>query len=437
VRRARGAPVKGPPSWAGEGKAQGARADEDERGTALPVDSSMTFAWLNGGASHEPHRLAYWIIMTVRETIGRALEKEGPLCSGCLQVAAELRSAIRVTEVLHELEASGHMRRERGLCPGCQETRMVSTRTERDLRDVPPSPHELLKGTAMEETLLYANPLVVPGSLERDPLTGQGWITVRCLRPGCPHTKRTQLKRIPKHILCTTHRHEDAIEMARLRMGSLASGGGPRSGLDGGKISWRGVVVSIQPRIRLQRSFDERTHSYLGFVLGIEGRLGTQNSIAFLIAIGEGAQAKHAFRIGDEVSGVSVPVEDPAQEIAAHYKTSALEVQHRGETSSESQGPPYRSLPPPLPTYREQGHRRLDARTYEAKCTTCIWGCKMPVEIIVDQWDRTRGPGNLHHRMETFCYGPRDCAVYKAGPVRKVQGRKKWMVHEDDGYSTH
>lgn len=31
-----------------------------------------------------------------------------------------------------------------------------------------------------------------------------------------------------------------------------------------GKAAWSGRVVSVQPRIRLSRSFDERSHSYLG-----------------------------------------------------------------------------------------------------------------------------------------------------------------------------
>jgi hypothetical protein len=29
-----------------------------------------------------------------------------------------------------------------------------------------------------------------------------------------------------------------------------------------GKLSWQGKVVSVQPRIRLTRSFDERSHAY-------------------------------------------------------------------------------------------------------------------------------------------------------------------------------
>ena len=31
------------------------------------------------------------------------------------------------------------------------------------------------------------------------------------------------------------------------------------------KLTWQGTLVSVQPRIRLTRSFDERTHSYLGY----------------------------------------------------------------------------------------------------------------------------------------------------------------------------
>src|SRR5215470_5740068 len=35
-----------------------------------------------------------------------------------------------------------------------------------------------------------------------------------------------------------------------------------------------------------------------------------------------------------------------------------------------------------LSAYRERGHRRLAARTFQEKCWSCIWGCRMPVEMI-------------------------------------------------------
>ena len=68
--------------------------------------------------------------------------------------------------------------------------------------------------------------------------------------------------------------------------------------------------------------------------------------------------------------------------------------------------------------YRERGHRRLDVRTYEAKCVTCIWAYRMPVETIIDQWN----PSVREHRFETLCYGPKSCPLYRAGPTRKVPG---------------
>lgn len=42
------------------------------------------------------------------------------------------------------------------------------------------------------------------------------------------------------------------------------------------KVAWSGRIVSIQPRIRLMRSFDERSHSYLRYVLRVEGTIGDE-----------------------------------------------------------------------------------------------------------------------------------------------------------------
>ena len=36
-------------------------------------------------------------------------------------------------------------------------------------------------------------------------------------------------------------------------------------------------------------------------------------------------------------------------------------------------------------TNRSRGHRRLDVRTYQSKCLSCIWDCRMSVERITDQ----------------------------------------------------
>lgn len=46
-----------------------------------------------------------------------------------------------------------------------------------------------------------------------------------------------------------------------------------RTEVAGSKISFNGVLTSVQPRIRLTRSFDEPSHTYLGYVLRVRGSL--------------------------------------------------------------------------------------------------------------------------------------------------------------------
>jgi hypothetical protein len=81
-----------------------------------------------------------------------------------------------------------------------------------------------------------------------------------------------------------------------------------------------------------------------------------------------------------------------------------------------------------LPTYRARGHRRLDPLVYESRCQQCIWGARMPVQMIIDQWN----PSNVRHRTETFCYGPKSCPLYRSGAPRRVPGRKGMVWVEED-----
>jgi len=192
------------------------------------------------------------------------------------------------------------------------------------------------------------------------------------------------------------------------------------------KVDWSGKVLAVQPRIRLLRSFDQRSHSYQGYVLRIEGICGGREA-EFLIAVGKGAQAKHGFCIGMSVSGMAVLVPDPRLETAAFYKASQIRVSDRPELQAVPV-PPFIGVPPDLPTYRERGPRRLGARTYESYCLACIWGCKMPVEMIVDHWN----PSDKRYRFETFCYGPKSCSSYSAGPTRQVPGRRGMTGEEED-----
>ena len=82
-------------------------------------------------------------------------------------------------------------------------------------------------------------------------------------------------------------------------------------------------MTSVQPRIRLHRSFDQRSHSYLGYVLRVDGAIdGVQRP--FRIAIGPAVLAKHMIRVGDELAGQAEPVVDPSSETVELYRVAKL-----------------------------------------------------------------------------------------------------------------
>ena len=192
------------------------------------------------------------------------------------------------------------------------------------------------------------------------------------------------------------------------------------------KASFSGKIMSIQPRIRLLRSFDEASHTYLGYAIQLE-MINDGQHTSVSVGIGKAAHEKHQFKVNDVISCECVPVQDPDLESVNFYKVSKLVVINRGEQGSPSA--PWEQVPPELEVYRERGHRRLAAITYETKCSTCMWGARMPVEIIVDNWNPN---ARRQYRFETFCYGPLSCPRYKSGPKRKVEGRKGMVYIEED-----
>ena len=191
------------------------------------------------------------------------------------------------------------------------------------------------------------------------------------------------------------------------------------------KLKFQGTIISIQPRIRLTRSFDELSHNYLGYVIKIAGSIDGEKK-DFSIGIGKAAHEKQQFKAGEVISGECHPVAVERLEPVEYYKVSKLKKLSKADAVEE--GPPWETVPPNLDTYKGRGHRRLAARTYDTKCFTCIWGCRMPVEIIIDHWN----PGKKKYRFETFCYGPLSCKNYKPGPNRKVEGRKGMVYVEED-----
>jgi hypothetical protein len=155
-----------------------------------------------------------------------------------------------------------------------------------------------------------------------------------------------------------------------------------------GQMTWQGVFLSVQPRIRLTRSFDQGSHAYMGYALKVRGTIGNE-AREYLVGMGQGTPAKHHFQTGTAVSGEALPVPDPRLETVEFYKVSELKFRPP-EAKDETMLPPWRDVPPPLALYRERGHRRLVARTFQEQSWSCIWGCRMAVEMIIDQWNHGR-----------------------------------------------
>lgn len=192
------------------------------------------------------------------------------------------------------------------------------------------------------------------------------------------------------------------------------------------KVMRSGELIAAQPRIRLLRSFDERSHSYLGYRLRLHGTLDGEGR-KFSVGIGKAAHAKFQFRVGDRLVGKGVLMIDTQGETADVHKDERDEC--RGPVcGTGSARSPFTSVPPELEVYRALGHRRFAAATFSSKCIACQWGCEMPVEMIVDKWN----PSKARHRRESFCYGPKSCPIYKAGSPRTVPGRKGANYVEED-----
>jgi hypothetical protein len=181
------------------------------------------------------------------------------------------------------------------------------------------------------------------------------------------------------------------------------------------KISWSGVITSIQPRTRVWRYLtDNRTHYHIGFNLFLDGCADGEDK-TFVVAISEKQQQSGEFGIGDTIQGTAWHKQYPEREFADYYRAGALKRIKIAKPIITKSPPPWIMLPPDMATYEWRGARILSKSLWKSKCFQCIWATMSNVEII---WDFDRKVSK--YRFESFCYGPKSCKMYKMGKARSV-----------------
>ena len=190
------------------------------------------------------------------------------------------------------------------------------------------------------------------------------------------------------------------------------------------KIPFSGMIRSIQPRSSVWRyRLDNRNHTLKGYNLFIHG-LAEGEEKDFSVAISEKQQMKYLFHIGDEISGSAWTKIHPELEYADYYRAGALKKVSAGSIE-DAQCEPWTGEVPALEVYSERGCRMLDTRCWSGKCFTCKWACKASVAI-----EYIFGVRQIF-RYESFCYGPKNCPLYRMGAPRKVPDQTLGFVYDD------
>ena len=221
-----------------------------------------------------------------------------------------------------------------------------------------------------------------------------------------PKTKETKLRAWVEtdreHDVWETYPVERAqllVDLYRLtQTGAIRA---PKPIAKAGPVTWRGKIVGIQPRLKLNRPDSEDEYFGVGYALRLAGNVDEEER-EFVIGLGPSALEKHALRIGDTVSGVAKPVEDPTSAPVDFYRVSKLKVASRGE-AGEGDAPPWHGPGPALEEYRGVTPRPLSEDAFARDpCRACHWGCRVQVADLPD----------FDAPLWTACFGPTSCAAY-------------------------
>jgi len=192
------------------------------------------------------------------------------------------------------------------------------------------------------------------------------------------------------------------------------------------KIKVSGTVISVQARSNVWRyRLDNRNHGATGYNIFIMGNAdGKEPDSEFVVAISENNQSKVHFHIGDEISGTAWTKKYDKLEYADYYRAGALKVISAADVPECSEAP-WNDEVPELSVYDNRGCRMLDSKTWKSKCFTCKWANMANVAIEYDFGVSQK------FRFETFCYGPKNCKLYKQGKPRAVPYKGDGSSYDD------
>lgn len=88
-------------------------------------------------------------------------------------------------------------------------------------------------------------------------------------------------------------------------------------------------------------------------------------------------------------------------------------------------GEPWTDEVPELSVYDWRGCCMLDKTCWSKKCFTCKWAAMANVAIEYN-WGVSQ-----KFRFESFCYGPKNCSLYKMGRPRAVLDKQLGSVYDE------
>jgi hypothetical protein len=182
------------------------------------------------------------------------------------------------------------------------------------------------------------------------------------------------------------------------------------------KASWQGKVLSVQPRVLVERKQRGLVARLLGYNLLIEGDITldpdsrvktTHKGDRFVVAVDSASVPKGGLHTGDVVRGESRQVPAKTREIANYCDNTLLRVVRKNKKPPKA-SPPHRGRAMTAAELEKAKVRPLGPLRFRQRCYKCSRG-------ILAKMPDTNAGGPAKPLLRQWCAGETDCALYKPG----------------------